>query len=112
MSPGLAYLLIGLIVGGALGFLVGWLYRRGQAVAPDDRLASELRQQLTQREGELANLREQLTRASETAADAKAKREAAESLVNDQRALHERAMARQRRHRRRRWLICARRFGR
>lgn len=93
MSPGLAYLLIGLIVGGALGFLVGWLYRRGQAVAPDDRLASELRQQLTQREGELANLREQLTRASETAADAKAKREAAESLVNDQRALHERAMA-------------------
>ena len=32
MSP-VAYLVLGLIAGGALGFLVGWLYRRGQAVA-------------------------------------------------------------------------------
>ena len=56
--PPVAYLVIGLIAGAALGFLVGWLYRRGQAVAPDDRLANELRQQLTQREGELAKLRD------------------------------------------------------
>ena len=48
--PPTAYLVIGLLVGGALGFLLGWLFRRGQAVAPDDRLANELRQQLAQRE--------------------------------------------------------------
>jgi len=91
MSPG-AYLLIGVIVGGALGFLVGWLYRRGQAVAPDDRLANELRQQLTQREAELAKLRDQLTTAASRQAAADASRAAAEKLINDQRELHEKSL--------------------
>jgi len=92
MSPA-SCLLIGLLMGVALGFLLGWLYRRGQATAPDDRLADELRGQLTQREAELDKLREQVTRTAEAAADAKAKKEAAEKLVNDQRALHEHTMA-------------------
>jgi DNA recombination protein RmuC len=91
MSPG-AYLLIGVIVGGALGFLVGWLYRRGQAVAPDDRLANELRQQLTQREAELAKLRDQLTTATSGQAAADASRAAAEKLIADQRELHEKSL--------------------
>jgi DNA recombination protein RmuC len=91
--PPPAYLVIGLLVGAALGFLLGWLSRRDRAVAPDDRLANELRSQLTQREAELAKLREQVTHTAETAAEAKAKLEAAENLVNDQRMLHERAMA-------------------
>ena len=85
-------MLIGVIVGGALGFLVGWLYRRGQAVAPDDRLANELRQQLTQREAELAKLRDQLTTAASRQAAADASRAAAEKLINDQRELHEKSL--------------------
>jgi DNA recombination protein RmuC len=91
MSP-LAYLLIGAVVGGALGFLAGWLYRRGQAVAPDDRLANELRQQLTQREADLAKLRDQLTAATSGQAAADASRAAAERLIADQRELHEKSL--------------------
>ena len=85
-------LLIGAIIGAALGFLVGWLYRRGQAVAPDDRLANELRQQLTQREAELANLREQLTTATSGQAAAEASRAAAEKLIADQRELYDKSL--------------------
>ena len=77
MSP-VVYLLIGLVAGGALGFLVGWLYRRGQTVAPDDRLANELRQQLAHRESELAKQREQVTTATSGQAAAEASRAAAE----------------------------------
>ena len=87
-----AYLLIGLLAGGALGFLLGWLLRRGQAVAPDDRLANELRQQLTQREAELGKLRDQLTTATSGQAAAEASRAAAEKLIADQRELHEKAL--------------------
>ncbi len=91
MSP-IAHLLLGVMIGGALGFLIGWLYRRGQAVAPDDRLANELRQQLAQREGELVKVREQAAAADRGQAAAAASRAAAEKLVADQRALHEQAL--------------------
>ena len=87
-----AYLVIGLLVGAALGFLLGWLFRRGQPAAPDDRLANELRQQLTQREADLAKLREQLTAATSGQAAAEASRAAAEKLMADQRELHEKAL--------------------
>jgi DNA recombination protein RmuC len=91
MSPAV-YLVIGLVAGGALGFLVGWLYRRGQSVAPDDRLANELRQQLMQREGELAKLRDQLTTATSGQAAADAGRAATEKLIADQREMHEKSL--------------------
>src|ERR1039457_7345790 len=91
MSPA-AYMVIGVLVGSALGFLVGWLYRRGQTVAPDDRLANELRQQLTQREAELAKQREQVTTATSGQAAAEASRAAAEKLVADQRELYDKAL--------------------
>src|ERR1035441_8280969 len=91
MSPA-AYLAIGLVAGGALGFLVGWLYRRGQTVAPDDRLANEVRQQLTQREGELAKLRDQLPTAASGQAAADAGRTATEKLIADQREMHEKSL--------------------
>ena len=91
MSPAV-YLLIGLAAGGALGFLVGWLYRRGQVVAPDDRLANELRQQLTQRETDLAKLREQLTTATSGQAASDASRAAAEKLIADQREIYEKSL--------------------
>jgi DNA recombination protein RmuC len=90
--PPSAYLVIGVVVGGALGFLLGWLYRRGQAVAPDDRLANELRQQLVQREAELAKVREQAAAADRGQAAAEASRAAGEKLLGEQRALHEKAL--------------------
>ena len=91
MPTGIA-LLIGGIVGAVFGFLLGWLFRRGQTTAPDDRLANELRQQLTQREAELAKLRDQLTTATSTQAAAEASRAAAEKLINDQREMHEKSL--------------------
>jgi len=91
MSPEFA-LVIGGIVGAAVGFLLGWLYGRTKAVAPDDRLANELRQQLVQREGELAKVREQAVAADRGQAAAEASRAAAEKLLNEQRALHEKAL--------------------
>jgi DNA recombination protein RmuC len=87
-----ANLLVALIVGGVLGFLFGWLYGRGQAPAPDDRLANELRQQLVQREADLGKLRGQLTEATSARAGAEASGAAAERLLADQRELHEQAL--------------------
>ena len=60
MSNG-AYLLIGLLVGGGLGLLIGWLLGgRKQTSAPSDaRLENELREQITQREATLRSEREQ-----------------------------------------------------
>ena len=60
MSNG-AYLLIGLLVGGGLGLLIGWLLGgRKQTSAPSDaRLENELREQITQREAALRSEREQ-----------------------------------------------------
>jgi DNA recombination protein RmuC len=86
------YLLAGFILGAGLGFLFGWLYGRGRAVPPDDRLANELRTQLGSREAELGKLRADLTQSTSTAAAAEAKRAAAEQLLGEQRSLHERAL--------------------
>jgi len=85
-------LLIASAIAGVLGLLFGWLYGRGRAVAPDDRLANELRQQLAQRDSELARLRDQLTQTSNARAASEAKQAAAENLLAEQRQLHERAM--------------------
>ncbi len=91
MPTGL-YLLIGLLLGGLLGFLFGWLYARTRSAGPDDRLANELRQQLTQRETELSGVRDQLTKAATAGAAAEAGRAAAERLLADQRDLHDKTM--------------------
>ena len=86
------YLLIGFALGGALCFVIGWLIgsRRGGTVAPvDNRLEGELRQQLTQRETELAQQREQLSQANTARATAEAQRAAAEKMQSEQRQSHE-----------------------
>lgn len=93
MSLG-AQLAIAFIIGGGLGWLIGWLMARGkQTVAPaDQRLENELRQQLSQREGELTLLRNEAGDLKTSLATAQANQAGAEKLLAEQRTLHERTM--------------------
>src|ERR1035437_10081746 len=92
MSAG-AYLFIGLALGGGLGLFIGWLLGRGRAAAPtDSRLENELRQQLTQREAELAQTREQLSQTKTSLATAQANQAAAEKILAEQKQLHEQTL--------------------
>jgi len=84
-----AYIGIGLLIGGGLGLLIGWLAGRGRVAAPDSRLEAELRQQLTQREAELTSQRDQLAQTTTARATAEAQRAAAEKLLAEQRQMHD-----------------------
>jgi len=89
------YLLAGLIAGAIVGGVIGWLLgtrRSGDAPVADDRLAGELRQQLVQREGELATLRERTAQADRAQATAEARQAAAEKLLAGERELHQRLL--------------------
>jgi DNA recombination protein RmuC len=91
--PAGVYLLIGLALGGGLGLLIGWLLGRGRAAVPaDSRLENELRQQLTQREAELAQTREQLSQSKTSLATAQANQAAAEKILAEQKSLHEQTL--------------------
>ncbi len=89
MNP-MLYLLLGVALGGIIGWLLG---ARRSAPSADSRLEDELRQQLTQRDADLAQLREQLTQAKTSLAAAQANQAGAENLLVEQRALHARALA-------------------
>jgi DNA recombination protein RmuC len=90
MSPG-TYLFLGTFLGAFLGLLLGWMLgRRGSS--PDARLEKELRQQLGERNLELAQVRSELGEATCGRAAAEAGREAAEKLLIQQRENHERAL--------------------
>lgn len=93
MGPA-AYIFIGLAVGAVFGGLIGWLaaLRRAASTPPDTRIESELRQQLAQRDGTLAELRAELNQSNAARAAAEASHAAAEKLVAEQRQLHERAL--------------------
>ena len=93
MSNG-AYLLIGLVAGGGLGLLVGWLLgSRKQTTAPADaRLENELRQQLAQREADVNQTREQLSQIKTALATAQANQAAAERILAEQKQLHEQTL--------------------
>jgi DNA recombination protein RmuC len=93
-------LLIGLAVGGIAGGLIGWLLgsRRASEAPSDARLTEELRGQLTQRDGELAQLRARQTELSAELAAAKANQAASERLLAEQRQLQERQVADLRQH--------------
>jgi DNA recombination protein RmuC len=92
MSPGIQ-LLLALLIGGGLGFLIGWLFARSRnGTGPDARLETELRNQVQQRDSQLAELHGQLTDASNARSAAEASRVAAEKLVTEQRALQEKAL--------------------
>lgn len=87
-------LAIALIIGGGLGYLIGWLLgSRKQTVAPSDaRLENELRQQLTQREAELTQIRDQLSQSKTSLATATANQAAAEKILAEQKQLHEQTL--------------------
>jgi DNA recombination protein RmuC len=89
-----AYIGIGLFIGGGLGLLIGWLYGRGRAVAmpQDNRLENELRQQISLRETELAQLRAQLADTGNARATAEAKFASSEKMLIEQRALQDKAL--------------------
>ncbi len=91
MSNG-AYIGIGLVIGGLLGFFFGWLKGRGRAAMPDSRLENELRQQVGQRETELTRLRVQLTETGNARATAEARHAASEKMLVEQRALQDKAL--------------------
>jgi DNA recombination protein RmuC len=93
MSLG-AQLAIAFLLGGGLGWLIGYLMARGkQTVAPSDqRLENELRQQLQQRDGELTQLRSEVVAIKTSLATAQANQASAEKLLAEQRSLHDRAL--------------------
>ena len=85
-------LLIAGVICGLLGFVIGWLAgsRRGSPALPaDNRLETELRQQVAARESELSQQREQLAQTSTARATAEAQKVAAEKLLTEQREMHE-----------------------
>ena len=91
----MGYLLIGFLAGGVLCFVIGWLLgsrRSASASPPDNRLESELRQQLAQRESELSKGREEITRLNTAFASADAQKNVAEKNLAEQRQAHERAL--------------------
>jgi len=91
MSNG-AYIGIGLVIGGLLGFFFGWLKGRGRAAVPDSRLENELRQQVGQRETELTQIRAQLTETVNARAAAEARHAASEKMLVEQRALQDKTL--------------------
>ena len=87
-------LFLAFLVGGGLGWLIGWLMARGKlpVAAADQRLEAELRQQLQQRDGELNRARSEIVNIKTAVATAQANQAGAEKLLAEQRALHERAL--------------------
>jgi DNA recombination protein RmuC len=79
--PAAVYLLIGLVIGGFLGWLIGFLQNKKSVLPNDNRLESELRAQLQQREKDLTQAREQLTQTTTGLATAEANRDAVQRLL-------------------------------
>ena len=103
MNP-IFYVLIGLAAGAVLFGLIRWLLfrvpkgaialanSRDDSAVNQEALVGELRQQIARREGELVGLRSNLMESESARAAAEAKREAAEKMLTEQRALHESAL--------------------
>jgi DNA recombination protein RmuC len=83
--------LIAALAGGLIGFFFGWLKGRSGG-GSDSRLEKELRQQINQRESELAQLRVQLTDASNARAAAEAQHSASEKMLVEQRTLQDKTL--------------------
>ena len=85
-------LLVAFVFGGLLGLLIGRSAGRRGVTLPDNRLESELRQQVAQRETELAQQRALVAQTGTARATAEAQKEAAEKLLAEQRQIHEQAL--------------------
>jgi DNA recombination protein RmuC len=82
-----------LLIGVALGAVIGWLIGSRRPAGPaDNRLENDLQQRVTQRESDLAQLRSQLADRGNALAAAEARQAGAEKLLADQRAMHEKAL--------------------
>ena len=89
MDPHFFYLLLGLALGCVIGWLLGARFRGERSESPlatVNLLEAELRQQLTQRDGDLARTRSQLAEASAGLAATEARRNGAEKQVEEVRA--------------------------
>jgi DNA recombination protein RmuC len=84
-------LIIALVIGGAAGFLAGWLKWAGKN--SDGRLENELRRQMAQRESDLEKLRGQLMETANARAAAEAKEASAQRLLGEQKTLQEKTLA-------------------
>ncbi|HEU6448718.1 MAG TPA: DNA recombination protein RmuC [Verrucomicrobiae bacterium] len=84
-------ILLGMLVGAAIGIVFGWLKWGGKR--SDLRLENELRGQIKQRESELTQLRTQNLETANARAAAEAKQAAAENLLAEQKSLQEKALA-------------------
>src|SRR5262245_35976853 len=74
------------LLGVGLGFLLGWLVGRGRAAAQaDNRLETELRQQLGQREADLVQEREKLATRQNELSELKASRASIETSLQKER---------------------------
>ncbi len=87
-------LLFAFVLGGGLGWFIGSLMARGKKnTSPaDSRLEADLQQRLAQRESELKQVNEQLTQSKTSLATAQANQASGETLLAEQRNLHERTM--------------------
>ena len=79
--PPVLHLAVAALAGLFLGALLGWLLRSLRQAPPDRRLEDELRQQLTQRETELATVRDSATSAMAARAAAEATQAAAQQSL-------------------------------
>lgn len=86
-------LLIAFVLGGLLGWLLGWLWARGRAAAGETRLEAELRQQLQQRDAELAQQRARTESLQAELSRARAEQAAAERLLAELKQTREQALA-------------------
>ena len=98
--PNLVEVFILLALGGGAGFFIGWLLGTRQPAAtaatginPNAGLETELRQQLAQRESDLARTRDQLTQSQTALATAQANQSAAEKMLAGQKELYAQAQA-------------------
>lgn len=85
MDP-LLYLLLGIVLGGVIGWLLGARFqgeRQETPLASVNLLEAELRQQLTHRDGELARTRSQLAEASAGLAATEARRSTTDKQVEE-----------------------------